>query len=111
MAKRFSIVSVKNEEIFLKGFALPKDLPNSNLFLEVLGEIPTSDSVNVEINHCLLLDFPGDDSDITVEELNILLEKYDYLIENDHIYSEEIITFAINGLKEKTGFFNKLFKK
>lgn len=100
MAKRFSIVTVNNEDIFLKGYAMPKDLSNSKIFLEVLSEISSYQKVEVEINHCLFLDFPDDDVDISVEDLEFVVENVDYFIENQNIFSEEIITFEMNGLMD-----------
>ena len=102
MAKKFSIVTIKNneEEIFLRGFAEPEDLSNSKLFVANLSEFSTYDKVFVEIEHCLLLDFPGNDVDISVKELSILVEDFDDLVDGGYIYSEAVIHLEMYGIKD-----------
>ena len=101
MAKRFSIVSLNNEDIFLPGFVLPKELSKSSLFIEILSEFSSFEKVNVEIEHCLLLDFPDKDEDISLKDLDILVDNFDILIEKGHLYSEEILSFDIYGIGEE----------
>lgn len=101
MSKRFSIVDVENKEIFLKGWVNPEDLSDSKVFLSVMSEISSYSSVKIVINHCLLLDYPGVTEDITSEELDDLLEVFDELVENNHIYLEENIIFNMQGLDEE----------
>ena len=101
MAKKFSIVTVKGEEIFLKGYAEPSDLHKSNIFVEIVSDISSFNTVEVEINHCLLLDYPGENVDISNEDLNDMLDIFDDLVENEHIYSEELITFEMVGMKSE----------
>lgn len=101
MAKRFSIVSIGEEhEVFLCGYKDFKDLSESNTIVEILSDISSFIKVRVEINHCLLLDFPEPIEDISKEELEILLETFDDLVDRGHIYSEEIAETEINGLME-----------
>lgn len=99
MAKKFSIITVNSEEIFLKGYAEPSDLYKSEIFVEIVSDISSFNTVEVEINHCLLLDFPGENVDISVEELNDMLDIFDNLVEQEYIFSEEIITFEMQGLQ------------
>lgn len=101
MSKKFSIVTVNDEEIFLKGYAEPSDLYKSDIFVEIVSEISSFNTVNVEINHCLLLDFPGENVDISIEELNDMLDIFDSLVEQDYIYSEEVLIFEMMGMKSE----------
>lgn len=101
MAKRFSIVSIGEEnEVFLCGYKGFKDLSESNTIVKILSEISSFVKVRVEINHCLLLDFPEPIEDINNEELEILLESFDDLVDRGHIYSEEIAETEVYGLME-----------
>jgi hypothetical protein len=90
MAKKFSIVTLKTEEevseIFLRGFVEPKQLCNSKSFLEKMGSISEYINVNIEIEQCLLLDFPDENVDISIEDLNALVNDFEYFFENDYIY-------------------------
>lgn len=101
MAKKFSIVEIEDNEIFLTGWKNPEDLPNSVAFLKVMGDISSYSNVKVTINHCLFLDFPGELEDISAEDLNIILNIFDELVEKEHIYLEENIIFEMKGLKEE----------
>lgn len=101
MAKRFSIVTVNDEEVFLRGYANPSDLAKSNIFIEIMSEISSFMTVEVEINHCLFLDYPHNDEDISIEDLNAMLEIFDALVDKEYIFSEEILSFEMAGLKQE----------
>lgn len=101
MAKRFSIVTLNNNEnLFLRGFVEPSELSNSELFLDMLSEFSSFEKVAVEIEHCLLLDYPGKDENISISELEELVDKFDILMEANHLYSEELLSFELYGIKE-----------
>ena len=100
MAKRFSIVRIGDESIFLRGYAEATDLGQSEVFLETLATYSSFEKVNVEIEHCLLLDFPGRDVDISIEDLEELVDNFEVLMDENHLYSEEILSFEILGIKE-----------
>ena len=101
MSKRFSIVEVEENEIFLVGWVLPDQLSNSSMFVEVLSEISSFNSVDIVIKHCLLNDYPGVVSDITSDELEAVVDVFFFFFDDDYIYLEEEITFEMNGLLEE----------
>lgn len=100
MPKKFSIVRIKDEDIFCSGYIQPKDLANNKIFLEALNEIPHIEMANVEILHCKYMDFPGEDSDLPKEDLNTLVEMIDYFIDElNCIFVDKSLTFKIAGQK------------
>lgn len=100
MAKRFSIVTLEGNEIFIPGFIEPIQLCDSDSFIDIMMEISPSIKVPIQIEHCLMLDFPGNDEDISLDDLEVVLDKFDYFLENDNIYCESEITFEMDGLGE-----------
>ena len=102
MSKKFSIVNVEEQEIFITGFVEPIDLSESEIFLDIMMEIDPSEVVPIEIEHCLMVDTEGDD-DLSIEELDYVVENFDALLETDKIYCKETIEFDMNGLYEEDG--------
>ena len=99
MAKRFSIVNINNEqEVFIRGFIEPKDLSKSKIIVGLIAEKSSFEKYPFVIEHCLLLDFPGEDEDISVEDFKTLLDVFDDLVEDDYISVEEVIEFELYGL-------------
>ncbi len=100
MAKRFSIVQIPSleEEVFLTGFVEPKDLSKSEVVVEIMSEVASSEYISMQIQHCLFLDYPGDDEDITVETLEEILDVFDDLVEDEYIFVEDILDFELPGL-------------
>lgn len=113
--KKFSIVTIfgntveEDEEIFLPGFCEIEDLSDSSVFFEIMSEISSSDTVDIEIEHCYLLDKPHLDGelqgkvyakDMTDDEIEDLLEDFDKLLEEDMIYCEYSIEFDLEGLND-----------
>lgn len=113
--KKFSIVTIfgntveEDEEIFLPGFCEIEDLSDSSVFFEIMSDISSSDTVDIEIEHCYLLDKPYLDGellgkvyakDMTDEEMEKLLEDFDKLLEEDMIYCEDSIEFDLEGLND-----------
>lgn len=105
MAKKFTILTVigenLEEDLYYPGFVEPDKLKNSKKFVEILSDVSELVKVNVKLEHCLLLDVKGENEDISLEGLGILLDRFDYFLDNDHILLEEEITFEITGLKEE----------
>ena len=112
MLKKFSIVTVfgnevdEDEEIFLPGFCEIEDLGDSEVFFDIMSEIPTSETVDIEIEHCILLEKPYIDGevvnldnseDISEIDLEALLDDFDMLLEDDYIFCKESITFDLEG--------------
>ncbi len=100
MAKRFSVINMNDgeNEIFMRGFADLKDLKKSELIVGLMTEVPSSTLVPFQILHCLFLDYPGNDTDISHEELDKLVELYDDLVEDEYISLEEVLEFELPGL-------------
>lgn len=113
--KKFSIVTIfgntveEDEEIFLPGFCEIEDLSDSSVFFDIMSEISSSDTVDIEIEHCYLLDKPHLDGellgkvyakDMTDDEIENLLEDFDKLLEEDMIYCECSIEFDLEGLND-----------
>lgn len=102
MAKKFTIVTIgEEEEVFLTGYREIEKLHEVERIVEILSEIPDYEPVHLVIQHCQFLDFPEPIEDITLEELEILLENYDEYIENDNIFLDEEAEIDITGLKEE----------
>lgn len=108
MSKKFSKVDVNDLEIFMAGWVVPKDLADSNIFIEELMGISSFNQVYVKINHCLLTDFPEEDMDISEDDLDILVEDFDMFLDDGYIYLEESITFEMSGLLEEEIIENKI---
>lgn len=101
MAKRFTIVNFNDEEfIYLKGFKTEDEITDSEAVLETWNNYYETDTVHIIIDHCLLLDVPEPDEDISDEDLDIVIEMWDSLVEDEHIYLEERAEFDTTGLKE-----------
>ena len=100
MAKKFSIVNIEEQEIFITGFIEPIDLSESEEFLDIMMEIDPEELVPIEIEHCQMLDFGGED-DLTLEELDYVLENFDDLVSRDRIFCKDSIEFEMNGLYEE----------
>ena len=105
MAKRFSIVTIDDEhEVFLRGYVDVSDLHKSKKVVSIMSEKSSYVKYPFRIEHCLLMDFPDGEEDISVEELNILLDVFDDLVEDDYIYVEEMLEFELYGLSEVEEF-------
>lgn len=101
MAKRFSLVRIENHDgLCLPGWVAPQDLADCDDFAETMMSISCFDTVEIEIEHCLFLDFPDNDTDMSEDEIEDMLEIFDDLVENDNIYSEEVISFQLDGLNQ-----------
>lgn len=106
MAKRFSVVNMNDgeNEIFMRGFVNVKDLKKSKLVVGLMTEVPSSTLVPFQILHCLFLDYPDNDTDISHEELDKLIEVYDDLVEDEYIFLEEVLEFELPGLMNDETF-------
>lgn len=100
MAKKFSIVNVEEQEIFMVGFIEPIDLSESDVFLDIMMEIDPSELVPIEIEHCLIQNIDGN-GDASIEDLEYIVENFDDLLENDNIFCKDTIEFEMNGLYEE----------
>lgn len=113
--KKFSIITVfgsteeEDEEIFLPGFCEIDDLVHCDVLFEIMSEIPSSETADIEIEHCYLLDTPYVDEelngkmyagDISDEDIGFLLDNFDSLVEEDKIFCEDTINFELDGLYE-----------
>lgn len=99
MAKRFTDVKINNKyEIILSGFVGIKQLHLSDEIVEILAEYSSYEKVHFLVEHNLFLDFPGNDVDISDKELDILIEHYDYFLDEGHISTEEVAEFDVYGI-------------
>ena len=107
MAQRFSVVNINNGEyeIFMRGFVGIKELQKSRLVLGIMSEVSSTKLVPFQIQHCLFLDYPGNDKDMSHEDLNKLIELYDDLVEEEYIYLEEIVDLDLPGLDTSDDIF------
>lgn len=102
MARKFTIVTIgEEEEVFLTGYREIEKLHEVKRIVEILSEIPDYEPVHMVIQHCQFLDFPEPIEDITLEELEILLDNYDEFVEEGNIYIDEEAEIDITGLKEE----------
>ena len=101
MAKRFSIVNVEDNKIVTYGFIEPEELAELPPFVEIISEISSYVDVEVEIEHCTLLDNSEKDEDISFEELEDMMEDFDSLVDKELIFCEDTITFEMPGFKEE----------
>ena len=102
MAKRFTIVGVgEDSEFFYPGYMGIEELPEAESVLEELMNYSALEKVSVVISHCLLLDFPEPDEDISDEELDILLDSYEDLVDEGYIYLDEVAELELDGLQEE----------
>ena len=101
MAKRFSIVTIDEEhEVFLRGYVDVSDLHKSKGIVSIMSKKSSFMKYPFKIEHCLLLDSPNSEEDISVEELRMLLDVFDDLVEDDYIYVEDILEFELYGLSD-----------
>lgn len=105
MAKRFSIVNIKDEEVFLRGYVEPKDLSKSQVVVSIMTEVPNYTLIPVTIQHCLFLDFPDNDEDISLEDLEGILDVFDDLVNDEYIYLEELLELELPGLNNEDDVF------
>lgn len=112
--KKFSIVTIfgneerEDEEVFLPEFCKIGDLVNSSVVVEILSEISSDETVDVEIEHCYLLERPyngeeelegkGYARNMSDGDMDELLDNFDDLLERDMIYCEDTISFELEGL-------------
>ena len=102
MARKFTIVTIGDEEeVFLTGYREIEKLHEVKRIVEILSEIPDYEPVHLTIQHCQFLDFPEPIEDITLEELEILLDNFDDFVEEGNIYIDEEAEIDITGLKEE----------
>ena len=100
MAKKFSIITLDEKEIFIPGFIEPVQLCDSDSFIDIMMTISPTIKVPILIEHCLILDYPGNNVDISLDDLEVVLERFDYFLENDYIFCESEIKIEMNGLGE-----------
>lgn len=100
MAKKFSIVTLEGKEIFIPGFIEPVQLCDSDSFIDIMMGVAPTVKVPIQIEHCLVLDYPGNDVDISLDDLEVVLDRFDYFLEHDHIFCESEIKFEMDGLGE-----------
>ena len=107
MAQRFSVVNINDgeHEIFMRGYVGLDELRKSRLVLGIMSEVPSSKLVPFQIQHCLFLDYPGIDKDMSHEDLHKLIDLYDDLVEEEYIYLDEIVDLELPGLDTSDDIF------
>ena len=107
MAQRFSVVNINDgeHEIFMRGYVGLDELRKSRLVLGIMSEVPSSKLVPFQIQDCLFLDYPGNDKDMTHEDLHKLIDLYDDLVEEEYIYLDEIVDLELSGLDTSDDIF------
>jgi len=101
MAQRFTKVDVGVDiELFYTGYISYDDVSESDDFVEAIATCPVDETVKVVIYHCQYLDFPDKVEDISEKDLNILIDIYDDLVEDNHILFDEYLEVDIEPLEE-----------
>lgn len=99
--KKFSLISFKDTEIIVNGYIEPIELEKIDDFLVALGNISTYEKVDVTIEH---LRYKTEDSNIETmdkETFDLLVSKFDEIVEDDLIFIEEEVCFSTFGLSEE----------
>lgn len=101
MSKKFSIVNIKDEELFYKGYIDESFLIESDSFLDILSSFWPNETENVVISHCLLDVEDADKIDIEDDELDEIIENFDSIVDVGRIYIEEEIKYDVVGLRDE----------
>lgn len=101
MAQRFSKVDIGEDiELFFSGYISYEELCENDDFIDAIAECPVNERIRVVLTHCQYLDFPDTMEDMPEDDLNDLIDIYDDLLEDGHIYFDKYLDVNIEPLEE-----------
>jgi hypothetical protein len=102
MAKKFTVALINDTyQVFLPGFVEIEELSDSLEIVDILSEYSSFEKVSFLVEHSLFNDFPNQKNiDISDKDIVLLMDNYEYLLNEGYISIEEVAEFEIYGIKD-----------